>query len=119
VRSDTAEHIAEPGERIDFIQIAGGDEAAQNRHGLSATITAKKRPVIPSDGDAIGRNNWVFLGSDQGGKTLAVLRSFVASCELVKIDPFVWFRDVLGRIATHSIQQLDQLLPHRWTSVRP
>lgn len=70
-------------------------------------------------GIAIGRNNWVFLGSDQGGKTMAVLRSFVASCELLKIDPFVWFRDVLGRIATHSIQQLDQLLPHRWTSVRP
>jgi transposase len=33
-------------------------------------------------GIAVGRNNWVFLGSDRGGKTMAVLRSFVASCEL-------------------------------------
>ena len=69
-------------------------------------------------GVAVGRNNWTFLGSDRGGRTMAVLRSFVSSCELVKIDPFEWFRDVLSRIATHSIQQLDELLPHRWTAFR-
>jgi transposase len=65
-------------------------------------------------GIAVGRNNWVFLGSDRGGRTLAVLKSFAASCELIHIDPFVWFRDVLRRIATHSIQKLADLLPHRW-----
>jgi hypothetical protein len=64
------------------------------------------------------RHNWTFLGSDRGGKTMAVLRSFVASCELVGVDPFVWFRDVLSRVANHSIQQLDLLLPHRWTETR-
>jgi transposase len=65
-------------------------------------------------GFAIGRNNWTFFGSDKGGKTAAVLRSFVTSCELVKVDPFAWFRDVLGRIADHPINRLDELLPHRW-----
>ncbi|HEY2857949.1 MAG TPA: IS66 family transposase [Terracidiphilus sp.] len=65
-------------------------------------------------GIAVGRNNWVFLGSDRGGRTMAVLRSFVSSCELVKVDPFAWFRDVLSRIATHAITKLDELLPHRW-----
>jgi len=69
-------------------------------------------------GIAVGRNNWVFLGSDRGGKTMAVLRSFVASCELIKIDPYAWFQDVLSRIATHSIQQLDELLPYRWAAAR-
>jgi transposase len=68
-------------------------------------------------GVAVGRNNWTFLGSDRGGRTMAVLRSFVASCEMVKIDPFAWFRDVLSRIAFHSIQTLEDLLPHRWTPV--
>jgi hypothetical protein len=48
---------------------------------------------------AVGRNNWTFFGSDNGGKAAAVLRSFVTSCELARIDPFAWFRDVLGRIA--------------------
>ena len=69
-------------------------------------------------GIAVGRNNWVFLGSDRGGQTMAVLRSFVASCELVKVDPFEWFRDVLSRIPTQSIRQLDSLLPHAWAGAR-
>jgi transposase len=67
-------------------------------------------------GLAIGRNNWTFFGSDRGGTTMAILRSFVASCELLKVDPFEWFRDVLSRISMHSIQQLDQLLPHAWAA---
>jgi len=65
-------------------------------------------------GFAVGRNNWTFFGSDNGGKTAAVLRSFVSSCELVRIDPFAWFRDVLNRIADHPITRLEELLPHRW-----
>ena len=65
-------------------------------------------------GIAVGRNNWTFFGSDNGGKTAAVLRTFVASCERVKIDPWAWFRDVLSRIASHPINHLDDLLPHRW-----
>ncbi len=64
-------------------------------------------------GIAVGRNNWTFLGSDRGGRTMAILRSFVSSCELNGVDPFAWFRDVLARIPSHSIQQLDGLLPHR------
>ena len=40
-----------------------------------------------------------FFGSDRGGRTAALLRSFVTSCELVKVDPFAWFHDVLARIA--------------------
>src|SRR5688572_9433809 len=59
---------------------------------------------------AVGRNNWVFFGSDQGGKTAAVLRSFVASCQRVGVDPFLWLKDVLTRIAVHPINQIAQLL---------
>jgi transposase len=65
-------------------------------------------------GIAVGRRNWTFLGSDRGGKTMAILRSFVSSCELNNVDPFAWFQDVLARIPAHSIQRLDQLLPHNW-----
>ncbi len=67
---------------------------------------------------AVGRNNWTFFGSDRGGRTAAVLRSFVTSCELVKIDPFEWFRDVLSRIPDHPINRLEELLPHRWAQAR-
>jgi transposase len=67
-------------------------------------------------GIAVGRNNWLFVGSDRGGKTMAILRSFVGSCEMVKVDPFAWFQDVLARIGEQSIQALDELLPHRWAA---
>jgi hypothetical protein len=70
-------------------------------------------------GIAVGRNNWVFVGSDQGGRTMAILRSFVGSCQLVQVDPFLWFQDVLLRVGAHSIQRLDELLPHRWATARP
>src|SRR5690349_15635913 len=48
-------------------------------------------------GIAIGRNNWVFFGSDTGGKTAAVLWSFIAMCKRNAVEPFAWFRDVLSR----------------------
>ena len=69
-------------------------------------------------GVAVGRNNWIFFGSDQGGRTAAVLRSFVASCQRAGIDPFAWLKDVLSRIAAHPITRLAELLPHNWASAR-
>jgi transposase len=68
-------------------------------------------------GFAVGRNNWTFFGSDNGGKTAAVLRSFISSCELVKIDPFAWFKEVLSRIPDHPVKRLEELLPHRWVQL--
>jgi transposase len=65
-------------------------------------------------GVAVGRNNWMFFGSDQGGTTAAVLRSFVASCQRVGVDPFAWLKDVLSRIADHPITRVTELLPHNW-----
>lgn len=65
-------------------------------------------------GVAVGRNNWIFFGSDQGGHTAAVLRSFVATCQRVGVDPYAWFKDVLTRIAAHPITRLSDLLPHNW-----
>ncbi len=63
---------------------------------------------------AVGRGNWLFLGSDTGGKTAAVLATFVASCKRAAVNPFVWFKDVLGRIGSHPVNRLEELLPHNW-----
>ncbi len=69
-------------------------------------------------GVAVGRHNWMFLGSDEGGKSAAVLRSFVASCQRVGVDPFAWFKDILARIADHPLTRLGELLPHNWAPAR-
>jgi transposase len=62
----------------------------------------------------IGRNNWLFVGSDAGGHTAAVLFSFTATCKFLKVDTFAYLRDVLGRLPTYPLDRLDDLLPHRW-----
>jgi hypothetical protein len=67
-------------------------------------------------GVAVGGNNWVFFGSDQGGTTAAVLRSFVASCQRAGVDPFTWLKDVLSRIAAHPITRPAKLLRHNWVT---
>ncbi|HSA67768.1 MAG TPA: IS66 family transposase [Methyloceanibacter sp.] len=68
---------------------------------------------------AIGRTNWTFFGSDEGGKTAAVLMSFIATCKRCRVEPFAWFRDVLSRIATHPVNRLAELLPHNWKPIDP
>jgi transposase len=62
----------------------------------------------------IGRDNWLFVGSDAGGQTAAVLYSFTGTCKHLGIDSFAYLRDVLSRLPTHPRGQLGELLPHRW-----
>ena len=63
---------------------------------------------------ALGRGNWMFFGSDRGGKIAAVLMSFIATCKRNGVEPFAWFHDVLSRIATHPVHRVAELLPHSW-----
>lgn len=65
-----------------------------------------------------GKKNWMFVGSDGGGKTAAILFSFAATCRRLKIDPFVYVRDVLARIGAHPQERLAELLPDRWLAAR-
>jgi transposase len=66
----------------------------------------------------IGRKNWLFAGSDQGGATAAVLFSFTVTCKRHGIDPFSYLRDVLTRLPTQPAERLDELLPDRWATAR-
>jgi hypothetical protein len=68
-------------------------------------------------GVAVGRGNWTFFGSDRGGRTAAVLLSFIATCKRCCVEPFAWYRDVLTRIATHPVNHLAELLPHNWKAL--
>jgi transposase len=66
----------------------------------------------------MGRINWLFLGSDNGGKTAAVLFSFTATCKLLGVNTFEYLRDVFERLPTHPAERLEELLPHRWQAAR-
>ncbi len=65
-------------------------------------------------GIAVGRKNWLFAGSDRGGKTAAVLTSFTQTCKDHGIDPYAYLRDVLDQIATYPMKKLSDLLPDNW-----
>jgi transposase len=66
----------------------------------------------------IGRKNYMFLGSDNGGATAAVLYSLIATAKRHALDPFAYLRDVIGRISDHPSNRLEQLLPDHWKLAR-
>jgi transposase len=63
---------------------------------------------------AVGRRNWLFFGSDDGGATAAVLFSFTETCHRHAINPWTYFVDALTRLPNHSVEQLGDFLPDRW-----
>ncbi|MGH9436970.1 MAG: IS66 family transposase [Terriglobia bacterium] len=66
----------------------------------------------------IARKNFLFVGSNAGGKAMAINLSFIASCKRNDINPVIYLADVFTRINTMKTSELDQLLPHRWAKNR-
>lgn len=72
---------------------------------------AMEREIRPI---AIGRKNYLFAGSHDAAQRAAILYSFIASCRLNKINPTLWFIDVLKRLPKTDSSELHTLLPHLW-----
>jgi hypothetical protein len=66
----------------------------------------------------IGRNNWLFYGSDAGGRTAAVLVTLTATCKHLGIEPFSYLRDLFTRLPSQPRDRLDELLPDRWAQAQ-
>lgn len=64
---------------------------------------------------AVGRRNWLFLGSDRGGRAAAILYSLISSAKRHGHDPFVYLRDLFLRIPAHPNKAIAELLPDVWT----
>jgi transposase len=62
-------------------------------------------------GVALGRKNYLHLGSDVGGHSAAVIYTLIGSAKLNGIDPQRYLSHVLERIAEHPINRIDELLP--------
>lgn len=65
-------------------------------------------------GIAIGRKNWLFVGSERGGHTAATILTLITSAIRHHLDPFAYLRDVLRRLPTTEPANLTNLLPNRW-----
>jgi hypothetical protein len=60
---------------------------------------------------ALGRKNYLFVGSDSGGERAAAIYSLIGSAKLNDLDPEAYLRDVLERIQDHPINCIAELLP--------
>ena len=63
---------------------------------------------------ALGRKNWLFVGSEGGGETAAILLLLVQTCKAHKINPQEYLEDVMRRLLSHNSQKLHELLPEAW-----
>jgi transposase len=60
---------------------------------------------------ALGRKNFLFAGSNHGGERAAAMYSLIGSAKLNGLDPELYLRNVLTRIADHPVSQIQDLLP--------
>jgi transposase len=67
---------------------------------------------------AVGRKNWLFLGSEAAGPRAAVLYTILAGAKRHRIEPWVYVRDLLLRLHADD-QRLEEMLPDRWAAIHP
>ena len=67
---------------------------------------------------AIGRKNWLFLGSKQAGPRAAVLSTVLAGAKHHRIEPWTYLREILLRLHSED-RRLDEMLPDRWAAEHP
>ena len=63
---------------------------------------------------ALGRKNWTFAGSDEGGRRAAAIYSLIATAKLNDVDPQAWLADMLARLPDHPAKRIHELLPWNW-----
>jgi hypothetical protein len=83
---------------------------------LEMTNNAAERAVRPL---TLGRKNYLFAGSDEGGRRAAIMYTLIETARFNDVDPEAWLADVIARIADHPINRIDDLLPWKWRSETP
>jgi transposase len=70
-------------------------------------------------GVALGRRNWLFVGSKNVTRHASVILSLIQSCRELSIDPFLYLRDVLELVGTTPASQVATLTPRGWLERQP
>jgi len=76
--------------------------------GCAIDNNTAERAVKPF---AIGRKNWLFFGSDRGGRALEILASFTETCKQFDINSWQYLKDTLDRLPVTTPESLHSLLP--------
>jgi hypothetical protein len=110
---------------LDDTPIADGIRYARNqRKGLARFLEDGRLPLHNNLSEqnlrrqAVGRKNWLFVGSDDGGAVNAVFTSLLASCRLVEIEPWSYLRDVFCLLPRWPLHRVLELAPVNWATTR-
>lgn len=110
---------------LDDTPISDGIRYARNqRVGLSRFIEDGRLPIhnnmseLNLRSEAVGRKNWLFVGSDEGGEVNARFVSLLASCRLSNVEPWSYLRDVLCLLPQWTEHKVLELSPVEWPTTR-
>jgi transposase len=67
---------------------------------------------------ATGRNNWLFVASDDGAKVNTTFTTLIASCELHDVEPESYLRDVMCLLPDWPRRRVLELAPCHWKQTR-
>lgn len=71
------------------------------------------KPVV------IGRKNYLFMGSDEGGRRAAIVYTLIESCRQNEVEPWSYLRDIMERLPTWPIKRVLELAPSYWKKKHP
>jgi len=78
-------------------------------HGfLEFDNNTAKRAVRPI---TLGRKNYLFIGSEVDGKSVAIAYTLIETAKMNKVNPQAWLAWVLGRIQDHPANRINDLMP--------
>ena len=97
----------------------------RQRKGLSLYLEDGNLPIDNNAAErairrvAIGRKNWLFLGSENGGESAAILMTLLGSCWANQINAFAYLKDIIERLPNHPKNRLEELLAPNWIALHP
>jgi hypothetical protein len=120
VKADRPCVRALPGGGRERAQLVGGEidavPAVADARGVSSSCQdcpgLSRLPAVQK------RKNWLFAGSDAGGRRAAIQYSLIGTCRLVGVEPFEYLCDVLARIPNHPNRRLSDLTPRGWKAAQ-
>ena len=112
---------AEAAHVLDETPISSGIGYARNqRQALMRFLDDERLPIHNNISEnalrreAIGRKNWLFLGSNEAGSVNSIFVSLLASCQLHEIEPLGYLRDLFCLIKTWPADRMLELAPANW-----
>lgn len=94
--------------------------ALNNWKALTRFLSNPKIPISNNFSErqlrivALGRKNYMSVGAESAGQSIATLYTLTACCKRAGIDPTAYLTDVLRRLGRDSNCSVDELMPHRW-----